>query len=169
MHALFSVMVQSKVSRLRTYQSPLRVGSSGKRDARTQFGALCFRRRKSNCEILLLTSRDTGRWIIPKGWPMDGMTPAEVAAAEAWEEAGVKGTAHDYCVGLYGYTKLLEDGDKVPAVVAVFPVEVSRLADDFPEASERKRKWFSQKKAASQVREPDLKQLLRSFDPKLFT
>ena len=59
-------------------------------DARTQYGALCWRMHRGKVEVLLITSRDTGRWVIPKGWPIDGLAPAQTAAREAWEEAGVE-------------------------------------------------------------------------------
>ncbi|MBF9031578.1 NUDIX domain-containing protein [Rhodobacterales bacterium HKCCE3408] len=148
-----------------TYQAPLQIGDVPKRETRTQFAALCYRRRKSDCEVLLLTSLDTKRWIIPKGWPMDGMTPADAAAREAWEEGGVRGHVFDACIGIYSYTKVMQGEPDLPVVVAVFPLEVSRLVDEYPEAGLRKRKWFPPKKAAARVQELELKQLLREFDP----
>ena len=152
----------------RTHQAPLRIGGAPKRETRTQFGALCFRRSKkakAGHEILIISSLDTGRWIIPKGWPMDGVTPAEAAAQEAWEEAGARGKLYQDCLGLYSYSKFLDEELSLPVIVAVFGLEVSRLDDTFPEAGHRKRKWVSPKKAAARVDEPELKQLLRHFDP----
>jgi len=131
---------------------------------RTQFGALCYRLRDGKVEVLLITSRGTGRWIIPKGWPMDGETPAGSAAVEAFEEAGVEGKLSDRALGFYAYTKR-NRGDHLPCVVAVFPLKVQRLLKDFPERQQRRRKWFSQKKAASMVSEPDLSRLIKSFNP----
>ena len=81
------------------FQTPLRIGGAVKSESRTQFGALCFRRsktQKAGVELLLVSSRDTGRWIIPKGWPMDRETPAAAAAMEAWEEAGVRGRVYKH-------------------------------------------------------------------------
>ena len=153
---------------IRTYQSPLQLGDATKREARTQFAALCYRMRKSKHEILLVTSIDRKRWIIPKGWPMDGLTPGQAAAQEAWEEAGVRGRLHETCIGLYSYHKSLEKRQTLPIVVAVFPVEVKRLEDSFPEAKARRRKWFSPKKAAARVEEPELRQILREFDPSIY-
>jgi len=153
-----------------TYQAPLRIGGASKRETRTQFGALCYREtKKAGLEILLLTSLDTGRWIIPKGWPMDGVTPAEAAAQEAWEEAGVRGKVNDLCVGLYSYSKWLDEDLSLPCIVAVFALKVSRIDDVYPEEGQRKRKWLSPKKAAQRVDEPELKDLLRGFDPGRFT
>lgn len=158
-------MMPHNMGSMKTYQAPLRIGGVPKRETRTQFAALCFRRRKSEVEVLLVSSLATGRWIIPKGWPMDGLTPADAALQEAYEEAGVRGTAIDHCVGLYSYNKWIDDETSLPCVVAVFPVEVKRLEDEFPEAGQRKRKWFSPKKAAARIKEVELKQILREFDP----
>lgn len=145
-------------------QRPISLATAGKRDMRTQFGALCYRLRDGKVEVLLITSRGTGRWIIPKGWPMDGETPAGSAAVEAFEEAGVEGKPSDRALGFYTYTKG-NRGDFLPCVVAVFPLKVRRLLKDFPERGQRRRKWFSQKKAASMVSEPELRRLIKSFNP----
>lgn len=148
-------------------QSPLSIGSTAKSESRIQFGALCFRRTKTNkagLEVLLVSSRDTGRWIIPKGWPIDRETPAAAAAMEAWEEAGVRGRAFDTCIGHYAYHKFIDEEFSMPVIVAVFPIEVLRMDDDFPEAGQRKRKWLSPKKASRRVSEPELRDLLARFD-----
>lgn len=137
-----------------------------KQDVRTQFGALCWRRNKSDIQVLLVTTRRTRRWVIPKGWPMGGETPAGAAAVEAFEEGGVKGVMSDNCLGIFTYNKEMEESDDLPCVVAVFPMRVTQQIADWPEASERKRQWLSPKKAASRVHEPELKRILREFDPR---
>jgi len=147
-----------------TRQARLRITGTAKRDTRTQFAALPFRRKKSGIEVLLVSSLDTGRWIIPKGWPMDGMTPWEAAAQEAWEEAGARGRVYSDVLGLYSYSKWLDEELSLPVMVAVFGLEVSRFDTAFPEAGRRKRKWLSPKKAAARVDEPELKQIIRNFD-----
>jgi 8-oxo-dGTP pyrophosphatase MutT (NUDIX family) len=148
-------------------QRPLRIRAESKRDPRTQFAGLPFRVVKGDkgksIQILLVTSRETKRWIIPKGWPMDGMTPADAAAREVWEEAGAIGKAYDVCLGLYSYRKWMNDDTALPVIVAVFPVKVRRLEKDYPEVAERRRKWFSLKKAAQKVAEKDLQQLIATF------
>ncbi|MHC0053284.1 NUDIX hydrolase [Actibacterium sp. D379-3] len=149
----------------RTTQLPISVGRAQKRDARTQFAALCYRIVKDKPQVLLITSRDTGRWVVPKGWPMDGLTPAQAAAQEAWEEAGAEGRTHDFVLGIYSYDKLMPDSAPLPCIVAVFALKVKRLAPDFPEKGERKRKWFTLKKAAARVDEAELAQIILSFDP----
>ena len=150
-------------------QRPLRLREKGKRAVRTQFGALCWRVQGDKLEFLLITSRQRKRWIIPKGWPVDGATPAEAAETEAWEEAGVKGKTAPVCLGIYSYTKYLDGREQLPCVVAVFPVRAKRLAANYPERSERRRKWFSRKKAAKLVDEPELANMIRGFDPKMVT
>lgn len=148
-------------------QKPLRLGAAQKRDVRTQFGALCYRLHEGRVQILLITSRGTGRWIIPKGWPMSGETPAGAAATEAYEEAGVEGRLSNVVIGIYSYQKGMGGGDNLPCVVAVFPLKVKRLLKTYPEAGERKRKWVSLKKAAQMVDEPELAHIIAGFDPKM--
>jgi len=144
-----------------------RVALGLKRKTRLQFAAICYRKIKSGCEVLLITSRDSGRWVIPKGWPIDGLSPSGTAAQEAWEEGGVRGKVRDTCLGIFAYDKAMETGTDLPVSVAVYPLRVdSRLADKFPEVGQRKRKWFSPKKAATRVNEPELKRMLKKFDPK---
>jgi 8-oxo-dGTP pyrophosphatase MutT (NUDIX family) len=131
-----------------------------------QVGALCWRRTsKGALRILLITSRDTGRWVIPKGWPMRNRTEAEAAAREAFEEAGITGEIAPRSLGLYGYPKMLARGHSVPCVVRVFPLAVRDRLSRFPEAGQRKRKWFSPAKAARQVQEPELARIIREFRP----
>ena len=130
---------------------------------RPQFAALCWRMHGERPEVLLITSRDTGRWIVPKGWPMDGRTPAEAAAREAWEEAGVEGRVDADAVGCYSYDKALRRAAALPCVVQVFPLRVDRLVDDYPERRQRRRKWFSAVKAARKVDEPELRELILDF------
>ncbi|MBK0328559.1 NUDIX hydrolase [Rhodobacteraceae bacterium F11138] len=148
-------------------QLPLTVRASHKTDVRSQFAALCYRIVQNKPQVLLITARKSGRWIIPKGWPMDGMTPARSAAQEAWEEAGVIGKAVDRCLGLYSYNKNHCTVGGMPCVAMVFPVRVKSLAQNFPERKQRRRRWFSPKKAASRVLEPELARILRDFDPRI--
>lgn len=153
---------------IKTKLKPLRLDIVHKHDVRTQFGALCYRIQNDKIEILLITSRGTGRWIIPKGWPMDGETPANAAATEAFEEAGAEGKPSNVCLGIYSYMKSLPKNDSMPCVVAVFPFRVKKLLKNFPEAGQRKRKWVSQKKAAALISDPELAQLIGNFNPKFF-
>lgn len=129
-----------------------------------QFAALCTRKNGKDEDVLLITSRDTGRWIIPKGWPIDGLDGAETALQEAWEEAGVsKAKAEKEPVGNYTYDKVLKDGTALPVLTSVYRIRVSELADKYPEAHERERCWVSPKVAATRVDEPELRDLLRQM------
>lgn len=155
------------MSLVRLKQAPLRMQMARKRDVRTQFAALCYRIQNGEVQVLLITSRTSRRWIIPKGWPMPGQTPAEAALIEAYEEGGVEGKASDLCLGFYSYTKVMDGDDNLPCAVSVFPVHVKKLLKVYPEAGQRKRKWFSLKKAAFRVREPELRKIIKHFDPAL--
>ncbi|SFT63143.1 NUDIX hydrolase [Sedimentitalea nanhaiensis] len=148
-------------------QLPISIRGSHKSDVRSQFSALCYRIVRNKPQILLITSRKTGRWIVPKGWPVDGLTPAQSALREAWEEAGVIGKQHDRCLGLYSYKKSSCSLGGVPCVAMVFPVLVKSLSRDFPEKNQRRRKWCAPKKAAAKVCEPELARILRDFDPRI--
>jgi 8-oxo-dGTP pyrophosphatase MutT (NUDIX family) len=149
-------------------QLPINVVGSRKSDVRSQFAALCYRVKNGKIQVLIITSRGTKRWIVPKGWPMDGKTPGQCALQEAWEEAGTVGKAKDVCLGLFSYRKILDDGDDdgLPCVAMVYPVKVKKLETKYPEAGQRKRKWVSRKKAAQLVSEPELARIIRDFDPK---
>ena len=82
-------------------QPPILIEPNQKRQIRSQFGALCYRFKNDQIEFLLITSRDTKRWILPKGWPENNMTPGQSAANEAFEEAGVKGKSDERPIGVY--------------------------------------------------------------------
>lgn len=132
-----------------------------------QYGALCYRKTSdgSDIEVLVITSRGTGRWIIPKGWPTDKKKPHQAAQIEALEEAGVMGRARKKPVGRYTYLKWLETGYVSPCVVEVFQIEVTKTASKYKELGQRKLAWVSRDEAARRVREVELKSLLINFQP----
>ncbi|PDS94555.1 NUDIX domain-containing protein [Rhizobium sp. S9] len=139
-----------------------------RRPPRQQYGALCYRVEDGDkLEVLLMTSRDTGRWVIPKGWPMNGKCAHEVAAQEAMEEAGVKGSVEMETLGAYTYPKVLRDGVRVSCKVQVYPLEVTGMAKNFKEKGERTIEWVSFDEAAGRVREPELRHLFLAFKRKL--
>lgn len=148
-------------------QLPLKLRAGGKTDVRTQFAALCYRTSAAGkLEICLVTSRRTKRWILPKGWPMHKQTPAAAAATEAWEEAGLTGEARDHCLGAYAYVKNMTK-TLTPVIVMVYPVAVDTAHATWPERGQRKRRWFSRKKAAKRLAEPELRRIVRQFDPRM--
>lgn len=131
------------------------------RPKRVQVAALCTRESASGQEVLLITSRGTGRWIVPKGWPIEGLNGPETALQEAWEEAGVQGKQVDSePLGRYSYDKIKDSGLAVPVETEVYQIQVSKLADEYPEAGQRERRWVAPKEAANLVREPQLKAIL---------
>ena len=129
-----------------------------------QVAALCCRDGKDGPEILLITSRDTGRWVLPKGWPMEGKTLSESALEEAWEEAGIRAAAiASVPLGHYHYDKRMNDGTDLPVTVALFRLDVSDMADDFPEKGQRQLQWMPPAMAADNVDEPGLRDILRGL------
>lgn len=137
----------------------------GKRPPSLQVGALCYRRARKGLRVLLITSRDTGRWVIPKGWPTRQHSEAWAAAREAYEEAGLRGEICERSVGHYVYPKRFRAGMSFPCLVRVYPLEARERVKIYPETGQRRVKWFSPAKAARKVREPELAQILRDFDP----
>ena len=136
-----------------------------RRPKRAQYAALCYRLRENSGspDILLLTSRDTGRWVIPKGWPMGAKPGYEVAAQEALEEAGVIGEAERQPVGCFGYDKAMPAGMKMPCQVQVHALKVTEYAEEFKEKGKRRIEWVSPGEAATRVQEPELKKLIHDF------
>lgn len=131
------------------------------RPPRVQVAALCLRAAQGGgAEVLLITSRGTGRWVLPKGWPMADRSLAAAAAQEAWEEAGVRGTVAEDRLGSYAAAKLMADGVSLPCRVQVYPLRVRDIADAFPEAGQRTRRWVRPADAAGMVQEPELRSLL---------
>ena len=130
--------------------------------ASQQYASLPWRQAQ-RFEILLITSRETRRWVIPKGWPMPGHSAAEGAAQEAYEEAGVRGVMSAQAIGHYGYSQRLRGGAKKRFRVDVFGMEVTEVLDQWPEAHERTRQWLSPAEAAIRVDEPELAVLIRTF------
>ena len=114
-------------------------------------------------QVLLVTSRQTRRWIIPKGNVDYHMTAYQAAAQEALEEAGVVGEIGRQPLGVFRYAKLVALGSAVNAKVVVFPLAVSRELDDWEEKDQRDRRWFPQLEAAEAVQEPELREIIRSF------
>ena len=131
-----------------------------------QFAALPYRidvrEGGSHIQVLLITSRETGRWVIPKGNPVPGLSSPAAAALEALEEAGIEGRIDQVPVGRFAYEKRRRKSSAL-ANVDVFPLVVEKEHDDWKEKSERMRQWFSAEEAAAAVDEADLAALIRQF------
>lgn len=136
------------------------------KEARRQIAAMPLRWNDGEVEVLMVTSRETKRWIVPKGWAMKDRKPWEAAAIEALEEAGVTGRISDEAFGTYSYQKKLDDGRHVLCRVRVYPMTVVEQRDSWKEKAERRRAWFRVGKAAKLVDEPELGALLRSLSKK---
>jgi 8-oxo-dGTP pyrophosphatase MutT (NUDIX family) len=134
------------------------------RSGDVQYGCLPWRRDDGRLEVMLITSRGTGRWVLPKGWPMIGASGVESAVQEALEEAGVRGEASG-AIGRYPYDKVLKDGSVRRLEVEVYPLAVSEELADWKERGERVRRWFAPAEAAALVNEYELAELIAAFAP----
>jgi len=138
------------------------VASAVHLEPRRQFAALPYR-LAGGLKVLLITSRGTRRWVIPKGWPMKGKSAHASAAREALEEAGVVGQIEKVPLGDYVYEKRLNSGQTIPCRVEVFPLKVSAQKRTWPEKDERTFQWFDVDEAAELVEEPALAKLIRKL------
>ncbi|OPB29691.1 NUDIX hydrolase [Bartonella sp. WD12.1] len=131
-----------------------------------QVGALVYRIKNGNLEFLLITSRGSGRWIIPKGWPIPKKSFSQAVLQEAFEEAGVRGAVGTFPVGTYEYEKLdlpIEKNSKF--CVYVFSVLYSYQEKKWPEQSQRMYEWVTVSEAVKRVNEPQLKEILLHYKP----
>jgi 8-oxo-dGTP pyrophosphatase MutT (NUDIX family) len=133
-------------------------------DGTLQFATLPWRISEGGTrEIMLLTSRETHRWVIPKGWPMKGRKPAEVASQEAYEEAGLIGqVVGKRPLGNFHYEKRLAKS-AIICEVRVFLFRVERQVADWPEKGQRESKWVDAKEAAALVEEGGLAEIIDRF------
>ena len=127
-----------------------------------QYAALPIRvSGRGALQIMLVTSRGTKRWIIPKGWPMPHRTPGATAAREAFEEAGLEGTLErDEPIGHYTYRKRLGSGRSIQVEVEVFVLVVKRQHRNWPERAQRKTRWYDASTASRLVEETALAELI---------
>jgi 8-oxo-dGTP pyrophosphatase MutT (NUDIX family) len=130
-------------------------------DVPVQSGALPLRfKRRKKAEVLLVTGRRSGRWMIPKGWPMPGKSLADSAAQEAFEEAGIKGKVHPKPIGIFRHVKQHLLFGRMEVEIHVHVLKVERELKDWPERGERARKWFPFDEAAAQVDSDELRKLI---------
>ncbi len=131
---------------------------------RLQYGALPYKRADGDAlKVMLVTSRETKRWVIPKGWPMKDRKPHAAAKREAFEEAGVRGEIGKRPIGTFEYPKRLKSQATVTCKVEVFPLQVRDQAETWPERGEREGRWFSPDEAAGVVAEAELREIIRKL------
>jgi 8-oxo-dGTP pyrophosphatase MutT (NUDIX family) len=139
--------------------------STARAEARSQVAALPYRRRgREGLEVMLVTSRETRRWVIPKGWSGGRLKPHAAAEREAYEEAGLVGRIGKAAIGCYAYEKRLTSESSVTCTVDIFPLEVRRQLKRWPEKDQREGRWFTPEEAAKAVHEPDLADIIRRLD-----
>lgn len=130
------------------------------RPCRLQIAALCYRPGDKEPEILLVSTRDTGRLILPKGWPERDRPAFETAVVEAYEEAGIVGDADPRALGSFRSFKGLSDGLRIRTKVLVFKIRFRKQQHDFPETGQRKQFWLPVSEAIEAVDEPALGRFL---------
>lgn len=128
-----------------------------------QYGALPWRQSGDALQILLITTLNTRRWIVPKGWPLDGKSPFDCAAQEAMEEAGISGEIEKTPLGSFQYNKVRKNGDVLSCRVDVFPMRVSRQRRRWADKHMRETCWCSLEEALERVSEPGLRRLISKF------
>jgi 8-oxo-dGTP pyrophosphatase MutT (NUDIX family) len=125
-----------------------------------QCAALALSEQEGELRVMLVTSRETQRWVLPKGWTERNVPPHEQAVKEAYEEAGLLGQAAPEPVGSYVYEKRLSGGRSVLCEVDVYPMQVERQLETWPEKHQRRTAWFTLSQAAMLVDEGGLAMLL---------
>ena len=131
-----------------------------------QVGCLCYKWVDKKLKVLIVTSKTTKRWIIPKGWIQKKLGASGSAAAEAWEEAGALGICNKKKFGDFKDVKILKDGYPLECIVDVFLMKTITQKAEFPEKYIRSVKWIDPKDAVSFIRNESLIQLLKNFDAK---
>ncbi len=145
---------------------PATLQPAPKMKRKRQYGALPVRMKEGKLEVLLITSRGTARWIIPKGWPKKNTAPHKLALLEAYEEAGIRGKIDRLEIGHYDYVKWIDEHHSVACRVGVFVMKVRDELAKWPEMDERTREWMSPEEAAGRVQEPQLAALLMGLSAK---
>jgi len=134
-----------------------------RRTKMVQYGALPIIVDDGRVRVLLITSRETRRWIIPKGWPHKKLSPSAVAALEAFEEAGLEGRVAEQPMAVFSYIKRLKSGKCVTCQVETYLFQVERELDEWPEKDQRERRWMSPDEAALLVSDDGLVAVLRDL------
>ena len=125
-----------------------------------QYGVLPFVEGPAGKLVLLVSSRGTGRWVIPKGWPKSHLSGRELAAREGFEEAGIGGKVAAEPIGTFDYTMRLHFLAWARCRVEVYLMEVTHQFAQWPEQGTRRQTWIGPEQAADMVKERGLAQIL---------
>ena len=139
------------------------MASSMSRPSNVQYAALPWRKVKGKMEILLITTSNARLWIVPKGWPIEGLTPSESAAQEALEEAGLEGEVATEPLGSFRHYKQAKSGETILCSVHVFPMEVTGQRQTWQEQHLRESRWYSVGEALARIKHPNLRRLIMKF------
>lgn len=139
------------------------VSSVASQSPNVQYAALPWRVTGGTLEILLITTLSTKRWIVPKGWPLENLSPPDCAAHEALEEAGVEGEIAAKPIGTFDYMKNRKNGERTLVRVQVFAMQVAHQRRSWAEKRARETHWCSVNEAIARVSEPGLRRVIVSF------
>lgn len=131
-----------------------------------QFGAIPYTVLENRTVFLIVTSRRTGRWIFPKGGAIAGMKPWEVAAHEAYEEAGVEGEIETTPIGTYRDAKSI-GVRRTTIEVELYPLRMTRQLEDWPERRQRHRHWVTLPEAKRLLANTRLGELATMLDRRM--
>lgn len=134
--------------------------------ATVQYGAMPYRIADGEIAFLLVTSRRTGRWIFPKGSPIDGLSPSDTAAQEAYEEAGVRGTVDAKPIGTYRTIK--QRLRRIQVDVQIYPLHVTEELDEWPEMEQRQRNWVPLAEAQRRLTDQGAISLAEKLSTRIF-
>ncbi len=127
-----------------------------------QVAALPYRLTAQGYEVVMITTRDSGRWILPKGWPIKGLKRHESAETEAMEEAGLIGSASPKSIGRFTYVKQFPKRQE-KVLVDVFPLAIEKQLDDWQEKGQREVRFFNPVDAAALVSDAGVGDLILAF------
>jgi 8-oxo-dGTP pyrophosphatase MutT (NUDIX family) len=133
------------------------------RASNIQYAALPWRKVKGKLEFLLITTSNARLWIVPKGWPIEGLTPSQSAAQEAFEEAGLEGEIAAEPLGSFRHYKQAKSGETILCTVHLFPMEVTGQRETWPEKHLRQTCWCSVREALARIKQPNLRRLITKF------
>lgn len=157
------IRTRTNVQPGKEFHAPMKKAKRKTGEKRSQIAAMPIRRAADgSTELLLVTSRTTRRWIVPKGWPMKGVKDRDAAAQEAYEEAGVLGRVSEKPAGRYSYWKRMSDHFAL-CEVKLYLLEVEQQHADFREQHQRDLHWFKLADAADIVDEPELSTAIRKL------
>ncbi len=117
----------------------------------TRVGVLPYFWLQGELRIVVVSSRDGDRWVLPKGRPKSGLSRRALARLEAWEEAGVDGIFKP----VRPINVFIRRGARRQSL-RLYPLRVHSLAEDWPEQQDRQRCLVSAFEAQRMLSDPGM-------------